>query len=205
MSLGETIYRLRTEKSLSQGDLAEMLEVSRQSISKWENNSAIPDLDKIVKLSEIFSVSLDELVKGEKTIKETLPEVKTEVVYVKDEGLALRKIAGIILLCMAFLVIVLFLFAGGGWAGIIFALPFLACGIICFAVRKHVGLWCFWAVYVLFDVYMSSATGISRSNVLRTLQWSYEMNYARLAFAWVMFISLLAMVRLPFFVWVKFK
>ena len=56
MSLGETIYRLRTEKSLSQGDLAEMLEVSRQSISKWENNSAVPDLEKIIRLSEIFEV-----------------------------------------------------------------------------------------------------------------------------------------------------
>ncbi len=44
MNLGETIYRLRTGKNLSQGDLAEMLEVSRQSISKWENNSAVPDL-----------------------------------------------------------------------------------------------------------------------------------------------------------------
>ena len=48
MSLGETIYRLRTEKNLSQGDLAEMLKVSRQSISKWENNSAVPDLEKII-------------------------------------------------------------------------------------------------------------------------------------------------------------
>ena len=65
MSLGETIYRLRTEKNLSQGDLAEKLGISRQSISKWENNSAIPDLEKIIKLSEIFEVSLDELVKGE--------------------------------------------------------------------------------------------------------------------------------------------
>jgi len=54
MSLGETIYRLRTEKNLSQGDLAEMLEVSRQSVSKWENNSAVPDLEKIIKLGDIF-------------------------------------------------------------------------------------------------------------------------------------------------------
>ena len=61
MSLGETIYRLRTEKSLSQGDLAEMLDVSRQSISKWENNSAVPDLDKLLKLSELFELTLDEL------------------------------------------------------------------------------------------------------------------------------------------------
>lgn len=66
MSLGERIYRLRTEKNLSQGDLAERLEVSRQSVSKWENNSAVPDLEKIIKLGEIFGVSLDELVKGEK-------------------------------------------------------------------------------------------------------------------------------------------
>lgn len=194
MNLGETIYSLRTEKNLSQGDLAEMLEVSRQSVSKWENNSAVPDLEKIIKLSEIFGVSLDELVKGEKKIKDTPPEVKTEVVYVKSEGFQLRKIAGIILLCMAFLVTVLFLFAGGGLAGLIFASPFLVCGIICFTVQKNVGLWCFWAVYVLFDVYVHYAMGISRSSVLHTLQWSYEMNYARLAFAWILLISLLVMM-----------
>ena len=64
MNLGERIYTLRSEKSLSQGDLAEMLNVSRQSISKWENNSAVPDLDKIIKLSEIFGVSIDTLVRG---------------------------------------------------------------------------------------------------------------------------------------------
>ena len=67
MNLGEKIYKLRTEKGLSQGNLAEMLEVSRQSISKWENNSAAPELDKLMKLSEIFNITLDELVKGEIT------------------------------------------------------------------------------------------------------------------------------------------
>ncbi len=82
MSLGETIYRLRTEKNLSQGDLAERLDVSRQSISKWENNSAIPDLEKIIKLSEIFDVSLDLLVKGNTeqqskiSIQENMPKSK---------------------------------------------------------------------------------------------------------------------------------
>ena len=67
MSLGERIYKLRTEKNLSQGELAERLDVSRQSVSKWENNNAVPDLEKIIVLSEIFGVSLDELVKGKKT------------------------------------------------------------------------------------------------------------------------------------------
>ena len=62
MSLGERIYKLRTEKGMSQGDLADALEVSRQSISKWETNGSVPELDKLVTLSEIFGVSSDELV-----------------------------------------------------------------------------------------------------------------------------------------------
>ena len=62
MNLGERIYELRNKKNLSQGDLSDALDVSRQSVSKWENNMAIPDLDKLIKLSDIFEVSLDELV-----------------------------------------------------------------------------------------------------------------------------------------------
>ena len=74
MTLGERIYKLRTEKEMSQGDLADALEVSRQSISKWETNGSVPELDKLVKLSEIFGISLDELVTG----KETEPQEKQE-------------------------------------------------------------------------------------------------------------------------------
>ena len=65
MTLGEKIYELRTQHNLSQGDLANELNVSRQSISKWENGNSTPDLEKIVKLAEIFNVSLDELIKNE--------------------------------------------------------------------------------------------------------------------------------------------
>ena len=194
MSLGETIYRLRTEKSLSQGDLAEMLEVSRQSISKWENNSAVPDLEKIIRLSEIFEVSLDELVKGEETPRRTATVNNIPQENVREVGFPPRKIAGIILLCMAFLVVMLFLVAGGGLAGLIFALPFLTCGILCFALKKNVGLWCAWDLYVLFDLYMSYATGISRASVLYSFQWTPEMNYMRLAFAWFAVISLAVMI-----------
>ena len=75
MSLGERIYKLRTEKNLSQGDLADRLEVSRQSVSKWENNNAVPDLDKIIALSEIFEVSLDVLVKGKTTEVENVDDI----------------------------------------------------------------------------------------------------------------------------------
>ena len=68
MTLGEKIYELRTQHNLSQGDLANELNVSRQSISKWENGNSTPDLEKIVKLAEIFNVSLDELIKNEEFV-----------------------------------------------------------------------------------------------------------------------------------------
>lgn len=194
MSLGETIYKLRTEKNLSQGDLAEKLEVSRQSISKWENNSAVPDLEKIIKLSEIFEVSLDELVKGQEIPRRTTTVTEVPQEKTKEAGFPPRKIAGTILLCMAFLVVMFFLVAGGGLAGFIFALPFLTCGILCFVLKKNVGLWCAWDLYVLFDLYMSYATGISRASVLYSFQWTSEMNYMRLAFAWFAVISLAIMI-----------
>ena len=64
MNLGENIYTFRTVNNMSQGGLANALEVSRQSVSKWENNSAVPELDKLVKMSKLFGVTLDELVNG---------------------------------------------------------------------------------------------------------------------------------------------
>ncbi len=74
MTLGEKIYKLRTQHNLSQGDLANELNVSRQSISKWENGNSTPDLDKIIKLAEIFNISLDELIKNE---EKDIPVVNT--------------------------------------------------------------------------------------------------------------------------------
>ena len=53
VNLGENIYKNRTAKNWSQSDLAEALDVSRQSVSKWENNAAMPDLDKLMKMREI--------------------------------------------------------------------------------------------------------------------------------------------------------
>lgn len=77
MTLGENIYRLRTERKWSQGDLADALDVSRQSISKWENNLAAPDLDKLIKLHHIFHVTLDELVLGDPPPAETAEVLPT--------------------------------------------------------------------------------------------------------------------------------
>lgn len=64
MTMGQRLLALRTRAGLSQEALAERLGVSRQSISKWETDGSIPDLDNLVRLSEIFGVPLDALVKG---------------------------------------------------------------------------------------------------------------------------------------------
>lgn len=64
MSFGETLQTLRKQKGWSQEELAEKLELTRQTISKWELEQSAPDLEYIVALSDLFQVSTDYLIKG---------------------------------------------------------------------------------------------------------------------------------------------
>ena len=159
MQLAETIYRLRIQKGMSQGDLAEELEVSRQSVSKWETGGATPDLDKLVKMSVLFGVTLDELVTGTPGTVEAETE---RLVYVERgrEDYPKRKIVGFVLYGLGFLIILLCTVLGGMLAGIIFSLPFWVCGVICMVCRRRCGLWCSWALFFLLDIFLRFATGI---------------------------------------------
>ena len=67
MNLSEKIQDLRKQNNLSQEQFAEKLNVSRQAVSKWESGQSIPDVDKIIAMSEIFEVSTDYLLKDVKT------------------------------------------------------------------------------------------------------------------------------------------
>lgn len=58
MSFGEKLTKLRKEEGMSQEDLANSLNVSRQAVSKWESDGAIPEIDKLIALSKIFEVSI---------------------------------------------------------------------------------------------------------------------------------------------------
>lgn len=64
MSIGEKIYDLRKKKNMSQEDLANVVNVSRQTVSKWETGESNPDFDKIVPLCAFFEITTDELLKG---------------------------------------------------------------------------------------------------------------------------------------------
>lgn len=70
--IGDIIKENREKKKMSQNDLAQQLYVSRQAISKWENNAALPSIENIVAISDCLDISLDELMKGDKKVMEEI-------------------------------------------------------------------------------------------------------------------------------------
>ena len=201
MTLGENIVRLRTQKNWSQGDLADALDISRQSVSKWETDASIPELDKLLKLSELFGVTLDELVRGEDAPKAETAAPAAQAVpasftpQTSSEQEKRHTIAGTILLCIgAVLLLTCLILAGDLLAGLIYGLPFFLCGIICFTVKHRTGLWCGWAAYLCIDLYLRFATGLSWTTVFMTHLWTAQMNYARLAISWVQLLGMLVMI-----------
>lgn len=64
MNFNERLIELRKSKGLSQDELGEKLQVSRQAISKWETGQSYPDFEKLVNISDYYGLSLDELVRG---------------------------------------------------------------------------------------------------------------------------------------------
>ena len=158
MTLAEKILHLRTELGLSQLELAEKLEVSRQSVSKWETGQSVPDLEKIIKLADLFGVSVDELVREGERPQPPQPEAK--VVYVKEkrEWTAAQKL-GICLLAAGGALTLLGLAYGGalplvGGALLVLGLPLLL-------ARKHPWIILSWMVVgislVVFNPYGSIA------------------------------------------------
>lgn len=83
MNLGERLFELRKAKNLTQDDMAEKLNVTRQTVSKWETNQSTPDFDKIIPLCELFEIGVEELLTGKKP--EEKQEKKEEKVLTRQE------------------------------------------------------------------------------------------------------------------------
>lgn len=73
MSIGERITALRKEQNLSQGELATSLGVSRQAVSKWENDQASPDTLNLIRLAEVLNTEVEYLATGRKPFYESPP------------------------------------------------------------------------------------------------------------------------------------
>lgn len=74
MEIGEKLKAARTESGLTQEQVAERLLVSRQTVSNWENERSYPDVVSVIKLSDLYSISLDELLKGDTNMIQHLEE-----------------------------------------------------------------------------------------------------------------------------------
>ncbi len=92
MSLGERLLELRKSKHLSQEEVADKLNVSRQTISKWETDSSTPDFDKIIPICELFEISTDELLTGNKEATEE----KVNNYSMSEEEKSHKRIGGIV-------------------------------------------------------------------------------------------------------------
>ena len=91
MEIGQKLKEARTASGLSQENVAEKINVSRQTISNWENEKTYPDIISVIKLSDLYSISLDALLKGDQKMVEHLEE-STNVVKSN------RKLIGAIIL-----------------------------------------------------------------------------------------------------------
>lgn len=120
MELGKQIKKHRQEVQLSQEKLADRVYVSRQTISNWENDKSYPDVNSLVLLSEIFQISLDNLIKGDIEVMKDVIQ-KEEIVKMNRYG----KIYTIMLIVTVVSAVPLFMWLGV-WAfipwGIIWAL-----------------------------------------------------------------------------------
>lgn len=93
MEIGKKLKAARQNSGLTQEQAAERLFVSRQTISNWENEKTYPDIVSVVKLSDLYSISLDELLKGDTKMLEHLEE-STDIVK-SNQKLILAVIANI--------------------------------------------------------------------------------------------------------------
>ena len=210
MTLGQNICRLRTERGLSQGDLADTLEVSRQSISKWETDASIPELEKLLRLSELFHITLDELVKGPDGSLETPPSapedpaVPEETAAEEDPDRELEetlhalnrqvnRTAGWVLLGFGALLTLLLAVLGGGLTGLLFASPLFLCGIICLTARRRTGLWCAWACGLLVLVWLRATAGIRWTDIFRAPSTVFRSDVAQIV-SWAIAVFLLLLL-----------
>lgn len=196
MTLGQRLCQLRGRAGLSQDALAERLGVSRQSVSKWETDASVLDLDKLVRLSQIFGATLDELVKGTADApsgsdannqtevpsgaKNTPPDmdgaadtlhVPQTAAAAQDTAELLRlhrqKLMGIALMAVALLATAL------NFALVFLAAPLFIAGVLCLVVRRRLGLAIGWTLWICALFVTRYASAISMSRLLSPGYWQH--------------------------------
>lgn len=135
MEIGKKLKEARIKSKLTQEQVAEQLLVSRQTVSNWENEKSYPDIISAVKLSDLYSVSLDELLKGDVKMLEHL-ETSTDIVKSN------RKLTGAIILnilLLAFLLIMAGFFPNSAYMiACVFCIAIISTSYLLYQIVKKI-------------------------------------------------------------------
>ena len=96
MNLGKQLLKIRKDNKMSQEDFAEIFNVTRQTISSWENAKSYPDIETLVKISDKFSISLDVLLKGDQKMIKKISKVQKDNKILKRLTIIFSIIIGLI-------------------------------------------------------------------------------------------------------------
>ena len=135
MEIGKKLKNARIEAGLTQEKAAEKIDVSRQTISNWENEKSYPDIISVIALSDLYSVSLDELLKGDQKMAEHLEE-STNVVKSN------KKLTGAILLNIILMILLIalnmLLPEGTYYLVIVFCAVIMSSSVLLYQIIKRI-------------------------------------------------------------------
>lgn len=135
MEIGKKLKNARIEAGLTQEKAAEKIDVSRQTISNWENEKSYPDIISAIALSDLYSVSLDELLKGDQKMAEHLEE-STNVVKSN------KKLTGAILLNIILMILLIalnmLLPEGTYYLVIVFCVVIMSSSVLLYQIIKRI-------------------------------------------------------------------
>lgn len=135
MEIGKKLKNARIEAGLTQEKAAEKIDVSRQTISNWENEKSYPDIISVIALSNLYSVSLDELLKGDQKMAEHLEE-STNVVKSN------KKLTGAILLNIILMILLIalnmLLPEGTYYLVIVFCVVIMSSSVLLYQIIKRI-------------------------------------------------------------------
>ena len=174
MTMGQRLLALRTQAGLSQEALAERLGVSRQSISKWETDASIPDLNKLVRLGEVFGVTLDELVKGGTPGgPDQEPPLPEKAPWEQEDRIRRQRLWGTaLILTAAGLSLLVLGFCPQNLSGFLPAAALVALlGALCFVVRRRLGLVLGWTAWICAFSITMYASAIHMGSLFTPSYW----------------------------------
>ena len=158
MNIADRIQNLRKAKGISQEELADKIGVSRQAVSKWESEQSIPEIDKVIIMSDFFEVTTDYILKGIEPIKQTTTETQEAVKNVD---------AKIFLIISTVLNLIGLILASGVWyeeqtpMAIVIGFIFMAIGCMVFGVglacstqNKKEAKRLFWMINIWLLIFM---------------------------------------------------